>query len=121
MSYQAKWFHYIRRIVIRRGAIGLCFLLSACWMNTYQFNEGMIRFKKQDYRNAFVRLRPEAFNGIADAQYAVGFMYYYGYGVYENKKLAFYWIHKAAEQGHPLAIEALKQLKQEDCLDCGAS
>ncbi len=38
--------------------------------------------------------------GNADGQYLLGWMYYYGYGVPQNYKLAERWSRKAAEQGH---------------------
>jgi TPR repeat protein len=89
--------------------------LFACSSSYYNLREGVVDFKKLNYRDAFVRLKPEAFKGQPDAQYAVGFMYYYGFGVYEDRKLAVYWMRKAAAQNQPLAIEALKRLDKEYC------
>ena len=37
------------------------------------------------------------------AQYNLGLMYYYGIGIEQNFKKAFYWFQKSAEQGEPLA------------------
>ncbi|WED43959.1 tetratricopeptide repeat protein [Legionella cardiaca] len=75
--------------------------------------EGIKSFRVQDYRQAFVRLKPEAKKGRPDAQYAVGYMYYYGQGVVENRKKAWYWINKAAQAGQPEAVAALAILKQQ--------
>lgn len=75
--------------------------------------EGIRSFKAQDYRSAFVRLMPEARKGQPDAEYAVGFMYYYGQGVVENRKKALYWIRKAACHGQPEALEAAKLIQDE--------
>ncbi|HBB52387.1 MAG TPA: sel1 repeat family protein, partial [Legionellales bacterium] len=69
-------------------------------------------FRVQDYRSAFIRLLPEAKAGQADAQYAVGYMYYYGQGVVENRKKARYWIERAANAGQPDAVSALEILRQ---------
>lgn len=90
-------------------------LLFGCSLSHINLKEGIIDFKKLHYRDAFVRLKPEAQRGHPEAQYAVGFMYYYGFGVNEDRKLALYWIGKAAERGYPLAIEALKRMDKEYC------
>lgn len=42
----------------------------------------------------------EAEKGHADSQYALGIVYFGGYGVRENKMEAVKWLEKAAEQGH---------------------
>lgn len=46
----------------------------------------------------------------AHAQYALGYMYYYGVGAPQNKPLGIAWIKKAAEQGCAPAFAALQQL-----------
>lgn len=40
-------------------------------------------------------------------------MYYYGQGVTENRKKAWYWINKAAQAGQPEAVAALTILQQQ--------
>ncbi|KTD16298.1 sel1 repeat family protein [Legionella jordanis] len=75
--------------------------------------EGIRSFRAEDYRKAFVRLKPEAIKGQADAQYAVGYMYYYGQGVVESRKKAWYWINKAAQAGQSEAVAAIAILKQQ--------
>lgn len=85
--------------------------LAACSGNKIQYDRAKQSFKKQNYYNAFVRLYPLAEKGNPDAQYAVGFMYYYGRGVVENKSKAYSWIHKAATQGQPEAVKAWRILK----------
>ena len=74
---------------------------------------GMNDFKLNAFRDAFVRLKPEAEYGNADAQYAIGYMYYYGKGVYEDRDRAVYWIQKSASKGQPLAVAALSALAVE--------
>jgi TPR repeat protein len=88
----------------------LAFLLSSCSVSHYNLNEGIRSFQVQDYRQAFIRLKPEARKGQRDAQYAVGYMYYYGQGVVEDRQKAWYWINCAAQAGQADAIEALKLL-----------
>lgn len=92
----------------------LCSLLLpevAC-VNSMNLTEGINSFRVQDYRQAFIRLVPEAKKGQPDAQYAVGYMYYYGQGVVEDRKKAWFWINQAAEAGQSEAIEAVKILGQ---------
>ena len=88
-------------------------LVTGCsTVHNYNLNEGIRSFRVQDYRHAFIRLKPEAERGQRDAQYAVGYMYYYGQGVIEDRKKACAWITKAAKAGQPEAIVALKKIKQ---------
>lgn len=75
--------------------------------------EGINSFRAQDYRRAFIRLKPEAEKGQADAQYAVGYMYYYGQGVVEDREKAWTWINRAAKAGQPEAVAALAILSRE--------
>ena len=85
----------------------LVFALSACnQINYSNFYEGITHFRAQEYRDAFIRLKPQAEKGQPDAEYAVGYMYYYGQGVVEDREKAWYWITKAAREGQPDAIEA---------------
>lgn len=90
--------------------IVFCLNLSACTSYHSQLEQGIKCFRAQDYRSAFIRLKPLAISGSADAQYAVGYMYYYGQGVTENRRKAMYWINCAAKKGQPEAMQALKIL-----------
>lgn len=76
-------------------------------------NEGINCFRIQNYREAFIHLKPEADRGQPDAEYAVGYMYYYGQGVTEDRKKACIWISRAAAKGQVDAIRALKMIKQK--------
>lgn len=86
-------------------------LITGCGVNYTNLQEGIGSFKAQDYRQAFIHLLPEAKKGVPDAEYAVGYMYYYGQGVLEDRKQALYWINRAAAAGQREAIEALKVLR----------
>jgi TPR repeat protein len=70
--------------------------------------EGIVSFQRQDYRQAFIRLMPAAKAGNPEAQYAIGYMYYYGQGVIENRKKAWYWIALAAKAGQVDAVQAMQ-------------
>ena len=87
-------------------------LLFSCASNSLNLREGINSFQLQNYRDAFIKLKPAAMQGQVDAQYAVGYMYYYGQGVVENRKKAWYWISRAASAGQPDAIEAMKILER---------
>ena len=88
----------------------LVILLSSCYMQGMNLREGIHSFQVQDYRQAFIRLKPEAEKGQPDAQYAIGYMYYYGQGVVENRRQAWYWITMAAKAGQSDAQAAVKIL-----------
>lgn len=91
--------------------IGWIFVLGGCVTRGLNLREGIKSFQVQNYRQAFIRLLPEAEHGQPDAQYAVGYMYYYGQGVIEDRKKAWYWIGCAAQQAQPDAVEAMTILQ----------
>jgi TPR repeat protein len=88
-------------------------VLMACISNAaINLREGIDSFRVENYRKAFIRLKPAAEKGQPDAQYAVGYMYYYGQGVVEDRKKAWFWINAAANLGQPDAKEALRILNR---------
>ena len=95
----------------------LPWLLSGCLHNPsfaeLNLKQGIEYFRTEHYREAFIRLKPLAMSGQCDAQYAIGYMYYYGKGVVEDRKKAWYWIHRAVEAKQPAAIAALEILKKQ--------
>lgn len=91
----------------------LTILLNGCVTGGYHLRSGIQSFQVQNYREAFILLKPEAEKGQPDAEYAVGYMYYYGQGVVEDRKKAWYWINCAARAGQPDAIEAIKIIQQQ--------
>ena len=88
-------------------------LLSGC-MSNINLQAGIRSFQEQDYRKAFIRLKPEAEKGQRQAEYAVGYMYYYGQGVVEDRDAAMYWITSAARAGQPDAKTALGILQKTE-------
>lgn len=69
---------------------------SACGNNPYL----------QKYGCSLSTVEAAAQNGDPDAQYALGYMYFYGIGTVRDTKAAQLWINRAAAQGQPLAIKA---------------
>ncbi|OGT46701.1 MAG: hypothetical protein A3E82_01280 [Gammaproteobacteria bacterium RIFCSPHIGHO2_12_FULL_38_11] len=58
------------------------------------------------YKCSINKIQSAAENGSADAQYALGYMYYYGIGTVQDKQTASLWIQRSAAQGQPLAKKA---------------
>ena len=101
--------------MIRKNILQLlCWLLTITLISCINYNNfytGIAAFRAHDYRAAFIRLKSEAEHGQPDAQYAIGYMYYYGQGVVENRSKAWYWITQAAKLGQPEAKQAVRLLK----------
>lgn len=67
-------------------------------------------FVDQNYELAFQSLLPLANQGDPDAQYGVGYLYYYGKGIPTDRVSGVKWIQKSAAQGFPNAVKALELL-----------
>lgn len=105
--------------------LGLCCvaLLSACvtapvenqgapksaisQIQQQRFLQGKALFKSKQYAEAVGLLLPLAQQGHIGAQYTVGYMYHYGYGLPRNEKESIRWIAVAAARGHLKAQQAL--------------
>lgn len=86
-----------------------CFILQGC--TSIQMSEqlayGKIKYCEGNYRAAFCALYPVAQRGNPQAEYAIGYMYYYGFGAPESMELGIYWLRKAAKKNYACAIQAL--------------
>ena len=85
------------------GAIVLLFLFfGMAFADTANeaFEKGKEAFLNGDYITAANWYRKAAEQGLADAQFNLGFMYYKGKGVPQNFAEAAKWYRKAAEQGY---------------------
>lgn len=69
-------------------------------------------FSLQQYGMTVDQVKQSAAQGSPDAEYALGYMFYYGKGLPRDEESARMWIGKAAAQGQPQAIKALQLLKQ---------
>lgn len=78
-----------------------------------QFSQGRALFLSKRYKDAAALLLPLARQGHLDAQYTIGYMYHYGYGLPRNEKESVRWIALAAGRGHPKAKEALARINAE--------
>lgn len=59
------------------------------------------------YDCSFKKIEAAAQRNDPDAQYALGYMYFYGIGTVRDVEFAKLWIRRAARQGQPLARRAL--------------
>ena len=73
-----------------------------------ELNYGKRLFEQGDYKRAMKQLLPIAAKGNAEAQYAVGYMYYYGYGINRDTESGKFWIQNSAKQNYEPAIKAMK-------------
>jgi DamX protein len=79
-----------------------------------EMQAGKMAFESGYYKDAFRRLLPIAVKGNCEAQYAVGYMYYYGYGVPQDNESGLFWIDKSAEQNYPPARMASNLIHQHE-------
>src|SRR3990167_8244013 len=75
-----------------------------------QVEYGKSLFEQGFYRQAMKQLLPMACDGNAEAEYAVGYMYYYGYGVPQDTDVGAMWIRRAACQHNCQAMMALPMI-----------
>ncbi len=93
--------------------IAISCMLQSCAsaVNSRHLEEGKQDFGAGNFKQAFHELLPVAANGDAHAQYAVGYMYYYGYGATQDSESGRFWMQKSADQHYGPAVRALQMLK----------
>jgi TPR repeat protein len=79
-----------------------------------ELQQGKRYFEEGYYKRAMHELLPLACDGVGEAQYAVGYMYYYGLGVAQDTDVGYFWIKRSAKQGCAQAIQALKVIDAND-------
>lgn len=89
----------------------LCLQSCASHRMSQELQQGKKSFDAGDYKQSFHTLLPAASNGDPEAQYAVGYMYYYGYGVPQDSESGLFWMHKAADQRYEPAMKALSLIE----------
>lgn len=75
-----------------------------------RFSQGRTLFLNRQYTEAATLLLPLAQQGHPGAQYSIGYLYHYGYGLPRNEKESVRWIAEAAARGHSLAQKALARI-----------
>ena len=91
-------------------------LMIGCTAHQYspktmsELQQGKRAFDAGYYKTAMHELLPLACEGNAEAQYAVGYMYYYGYGAAQDTDSGVFWINRSATQHYQPAIDALAMI-----------
>lgn len=94
-----------------------CLSVQACsssTMNEQRVQGGKISFMAGDFKSAFHQLLPLAAEGVPQAEYGVGYMYYYGYGVTQDTESGIFWMNKAAAAHYLPAIRALQAIQDNN-------
>jgi len=65
--------------------------------------EGTAAWLSKDYQKTLSEFMPLAKNGDANAQFMIGYLHYFGYGMNKDLKEAAYWYKKSAAKGVPIA------------------
>lgn len=108
-------------LILRLSAVGLLTLsLGGCEIFHDWGRPGSYTANAECSGNAFLeryncsieRIQQSAENGNPDAQYALGYMYFYGINTVRDVQTAQLWIRRAAAQNQPLARRALEALSQ---------
>lgn len=90
--------------------MGVCFTLVSCvspkMSQEVQFGKSL--FAAGEYKRSFSTLLPAAACGNVQAQYAVGYMYYYGFGTSQDSESGLFWMRQAAAKNYLPAIKALQ-------------
>ena len=89
-------------------------LVTGCATSNNLYGQGKQHFLLADYHSAYKELYPVALAGNADAEYAVGYMQYYGLGTLRNRISGMQWMEKAAQQGNKIAQQAIEQIKNSE-------
>lgn len=71
-------------------------------------------FKQQDYSASAEYLKPLVEEGNADAEYALGYLYFYGKGVPQDILKGRELIQRAAKQSQPNALKAIDVMSQHE-------
>lgn len=86
-------------------------ILGAFWSFSIFAQDANDAFSvQQQFGMSIDQIRHAAEQGDPDAEYALGYMYYYGKGTPRDEQAARMWIQKAAAQGQPQAVKAVQML-----------
>lgn len=90
-------------------------VLTACSSNPPQatLRDAETNFEAGRYDLAYVQIEPLAEDGDPNAQYALAYLYYYGYGAPRDPDIARSWMRRAAAQGNESAQQALDLMTEQ--------
>ena len=92
-------------------------LVAACSHNNLQqqeYKRARLAYEQEDYAKSVEKLLPLAKNGDMKAQYALGYLMYYGLGVKQDIAAGKIWIRTSAEQGYKPARFALQKINKNE-------
>jgi TPR repeat protein len=89
-----------------------CFLLTACAIGKISNSAAKQDYVEHDYSRAFNALLLPAMHDDPEAQYALGYMYYYGLGIAKDQDIARTWIKKSADHHYLPALQAMVVITQ---------
>ena len=100
---------------MRKWILLLITILSLCSSaaRADAFDDVVEAYNNDDYVLVLEILRPLAAQGVAEAQYQLGFIYHMGKGVAQEYQEAAKWYRLAANQGHAVAQNNLGWLYNE--------
>ncbi len=81
--------------------------------STNAVEQAQAAYARGDYNRAAQLLAVPAMQGDTEAQYALGYLYYYGRGVRQDRYRAVAWFQDAARLGHPKAARALAMANEQ--------
>jgi TPR repeat protein len=99
--------HYKRPL---RATLTALFMLLPGIALSGPFEDGVAAYDRGDYTTAIRLFRPLAEQGIASAQYNLGYMLAHGKGAPQNYGEALEWYRKAADQEYAAAQNALRAI-----------
>jgi TPR repeat protein len=92
--------------------------LTACETTSRRGNPEVeaakLEFQLKNYQVAFEMLQPLAHEGDRDAQYALGYMYFYGIGIPQDTIKGRELIQAAAEKNQRMALKAIDIIAQHE-------
>ncbi|GEM_PF-822684 len=110
---------HIKRYIL---IILTCLFIQSCSsaaIDEQRVQGGKVSFMSGDFKSAFHQLLPLAAEGIPQAEYGVGYMYYYGYGVTQDTESGIFWMNKAAAAHYAPAIRALHAIQENNIKQAG--
>lgn len=108
-----RWRHMLLTGLLITSTLPLLNACSNIKTANLQYKDAQSAYKTRDYDTAFDKMQQSAKNGNIDAQYAMGYMLYYGIGIKADQVKALVILEKAASHGQIMAIKALNMLKHQ--------
>lgn len=72
------------------------------------------QFLRKQYESSAITLLPLARAGNPEAQYSLGYLYYYGLGIPRNEDYGWQLIQASAERGNDRAVAALTMMSRQE-------